>query len=163
MLSDGRLVAFLLPLSILATQCDQTELPDGPRCDCVCSNERVPECYAPQNGNCPPSPSCTSDAECDAFCKSDALCGEADPKYVACSNDRAGVIELHCEQIPQCQGVTETECRKRFERFGCEFEWLFYRLCVSQEGCGSVECSDDLKGWEDCEATEVGGASDSAW
>lgn len=155
MLRGFHLLILLLPLSILSAQCERQELPTGPHCDCVCSNERVPACYQRQRDDCPPNPACTSHEECEEFCQSDELCAESQPKYARCDFDRGQNTEVFCVQIPQCGEVTEAECRERFEPFGCEFEWLFYRLCVSQEGCDSAYCNYVLEGWENCEAKEA--------
>jgi hypothetical protein len=60
--------------------------------------------------------------------------------------------ELYCVQIPQCGDVTEAECRERLEPFDCTFEWLFYRICVAEEGCDTAYCRGLLEGWEACKA-----------
>ncbi len=148
--------ALVLVLSIFSAQCDDTELPAGPACDCVCSNERVPACYSRGRNDCPPNPACTTDEECDVFCQSDALCAEPDPKYAECrrGDDPDRNADLYCVQTPQCGDVTQEECRERLERFGCNFEWLFYRMCVAEEGCDSEYCDRFLGSWDQCRAQE---------
>lgn len=124
----------------------------------MCSNERFPACYARTRDDCPPNPACTSDQECEAFCQSDELCGEPEPKYATCVDlDPDRNAELLCVQIPPCGDVTVEECRERLEPFDCNFEWLFYRLCVAEDGCNTAYCGSLLEGWEYCKAQDAEG------
>lgn len=152
-----RLTLFsLFPLALLLVNCDRGDgLPTEPYCDCVCSDERFPDCSLPQGEDCPPSPICASDADCEAYCQSDALCGEAEPNFVSCDLYLPGQTEeLFCRQTPQCDGLSEAECVERFTPFNCTFEWLFYRLCVAEEGCNAARCQSYLEGWDSCKAAE---------
>lgn len=147
---------FLLPVSIIVAQCSRgEELPTDPYCWCICSDKRVPVCNRPQQDDCPPSPVCASDDECEPYCQSDDLCGEGEPSFVGCNVGADGYTqEVLCREIPQCDSITEEECLVRFTPFDCTFEWLFYRLCISEEGCDSPRCQTYLQGWADCKASE---------
>lgn len=146
---------FFLALSPFLAYCSHGELEAVDHCDCVCSDERVPDCRRPQEDDCPPSPICASDLDCEAYCQSDELCGESEPKFVSCHLDLPGQTEeLFCRQIPQCDGLSVEDCVERFTPFDCTFEWLFYRLCVSEEGCDTARCRSYLEGWESCKAAE---------
>jgi len=148
----GNLVRLLLlvPLLIVGAQCKQAE---DPSCACLCSNGRFPACYA-EPRNCPPSPACGDDNQCEQYCKSEALCGAGDPIYVECLPFIGGYPDsVICDGIPLCDEVSEEQCVERRNDFNCYGLWNLYRYCVGVEGCDTPRCEEWLQRWEACDSS----------